>query len=111
MIDEIEYEIVGHLPNGQNKLKFTNTNFNDIIFVLGKVSFDELDDGVKLNYEYNVLEHTKEHNKQELDKLVGDFVMQLLDDGVKDNSLIYTGGIDENRNPDTKQSDIERGLL
>ena len=104
----IEFEEVGTLPNGQIKLKFTNTSFDDIIFVLGKVSFEEQgEDGLILHYEYDVLEHTKPYEKNDLDKLMGGFVMQMLEQGVQENNLVYTGGIDENRDADIIESDIE----
>lgn len=96
-MSNIMYEIVGYDADGQSKIKFTNTPFDDIIFRLGKVSFEEVDDQAVMHYDYVVLEHTEEHPKEELDKFIGDFLVQLITDGVKDNNLIYTGGVDENR--------------
>ena len=94
-----DYEIVGYLPNGAQKLKFTSDEFKGIIFTIGKVSFNETDNGnsTTLHYQYDVLEHSEPFEKDLLDKAVGDLVMHLLEEGVKDNSLVYTGGVDENR--------------
>lgn len=104
----IEFEEVGTLPNGQVKLKFTNTSHDDIIFVLGKVSFEEQGEaGLVLHYEYDVVEHTKQYEKNDLDKLMGDFIMQMLDQGVKENNLVYTGGTDDNREANIIESDNE----
>ena len=89
-MNKIEFEIVGYLPSGQSKLKFTNTIFDDIIITLGKVSFDE---GI-LHYDYNVIEHSSDFVKKDLDQKVGDLIMQMLEDGIRDNDLVYTGGID-----------------
>jgi hypothetical protein len=91
----MDYEIVGHLPNGAHKLKFTDNEFRDIVFSIGKVSFDEKDGEHTMRYQYDVLEHKDPYEKDLLDKAVGDLVMHLLEEGVKDNSLVYTGGIDE----------------
>jgi len=100
---EILHEEVGTLPNGAIKIKFTNTDFNDIILSIGKVSFeDQGEGGSVLHYEYDVLEHKKDFVKEDLDKLVGDFVMQSIMKGLEKNDLIYTGGIDDNREADLK---------
>lgn len=96
MIDD-DYEIVGHLPNGAHKLKFTSNEFQGIIFTIGKVSFeDKAEAGTVMHYQYDVVEHSEPFEKDLLDKAVGDLVMHLLEEGVKDNSLVYTGGVDEN---------------
>ena len=92
-----DFEIVGHLPNGAHKLKFTSNEFEGIIFTIGKVSFEDQDEaGTIMHYQYDVLEHSEPYEKDLLDKAVGDLVMYLLEEGVKDNSLVYTGGVDEN---------------
>lgn len=92
---EILHEEVGTLPNGAIKIKFTNTDFNDIILSIGKVTFeDQGEGGSVLHYEYDVIEHKGDFVKEDLDKLVGDFVMQSIMSGLEKNDLIYTGGID-----------------
>lgn len=91
-----DYEIVGNLPNGAHKLKFTSNEFRGIIFTVGKVSFEEKDDETVMHYNYDVVEHSEPYEKDLLDKAVGDLVMYLLKEGVEDNSLVYTGGVDEN---------------
>lgn len=94
---EDDFEIVGHLPNGAHKLKFTSEEFKSIIFTIGKVSFEDKDEaGTIMHYQYDVLEHSEPYEKDLLDKAVGDLVMHLLGEGIKDNSLVYTGGVDEN---------------
>ena len=92
-----DFEIIGHLPNGAHKLKFTSNEFQSIIFTIGKVSFEEqAEAGTIMHYQYDVVEHSEPFEKDLLDKAVGDLVMYLLEEGVKDNSLVYTGGVDEN---------------
>jgi hypothetical protein len=91
----MDYEIVGQLPNGAHKLKFTDNEFRDIVFSIGKVSFDEKEGEHIMHYQYDVLEHKDPYEKDLLDKAVGDLVVHLLEEGIKDNSLVYTGGVDE----------------
>lgn len=94
-----DFEIVGYLPNGAHKLKFTSNEFKGIIFTVGKVSFEEKDGDMRMNFNYDIIEHTEDlatYEKDLLDKAIGDLVIHLLEEGVKDNSLVYTGGVDEN---------------
>lgn len=94
---DADYEIVGHLPNGAQKLRFTSNEFKGIIFTIGKVSFENANtDEMVMQYQYDVLEHTESYEKTALDKAVGDLVIYLLGKGVQDNSLVYTGGLDAN---------------
>ena len=73
-----------------------------IKFLLGKVSLHEDDakDNLTLKYNYDIIENPVEFTTQEQIKdfeyFVGTLVTQMLDDGVKKNDLIYTGGVDEN---------------
>ena len=106
MVTLIEYEEMGVLPDGTMKIKFTTKPFDGIIITLGKVSFIEELDDVRLHYEYNVIEHTQFIAKEELDVFVGDFVLQEIRAGIENNNLIYTGGVDEIRNQNTEQSDL-----
>lgn len=103
-ITEIEYEIVGHLPNGQNKLKFTNTDFNDIILSIGGIEFIEGDDEANMKFDYDIYEGSvPEERSEEFKNLLGDFIIQSIEQGIKNNDLIYTGGVDENRTDNFEQ--------
>ena len=107
----INYESVGTLPDGSVKLKFSDGPFEDIIFTLGKVSFSEIGDELKLNYVYNVVEHHQEYDDKKFGRAVGDLLVQMLEVGVKNNDIVYTGGINENRRDDTSESNAGRGVL
>lgn len=97
-MEQIAYEVVGYLPNGAHKIKFTENEFQGIIFTIGKVSFEEKSDGMHMNYVYDIVEHEKElesYDKDKMDKAVGDLLIHLLQEGIESNSLVYTGGVDE----------------
>lgn len=102
----IEYEEMGVLPDGAMKLKFTNNKFDDIIFTIGSVSFGEGEEEGKLIYDYNVIEHTNPFIREELDIQIGDLILQIIETGLKNNDLIYAGGVDENRNQNTEQPNL-----
>lgn len=95
-MDKIAFEVVGTLPNGQCKIQFTENQYSGIIITLGQVTFDEVDDYLKLRYEYDVIESDVDYDKGELDNFVGDFVLQEIESGAVKNNLVYTGGTDEN---------------
>lgn len=89
----INSEIVGVTEAGEYKIKFTNTNFDDIIFSIGKVSFEEKDPPI-LHFDYDIHEGTvPDQNIGEFKRVMGDYIIQSIARGIKDNSLIYSGGV------------------
>jgi hypothetical protein len=101
--EEILFEDVGTTDDGFIKIKFTNTEFNDIIFNIGKVWFDEQDEAI-LHFEHNIHEGEVPDDKlDEFQQLLGDFILQAIVRGLDKNDLVYSGGVDENRNNDTEQ--------
>lgn len=88
------YDIVGTTKDGAEKLKFTNNKFSGIIFSLGKVYFSE-DDEPRLNFNYEVHMHSIEYDKDEFEKELAEFIIERIKVGLEENSLIYTGGTDE----------------
>lgn len=93
----IEFEIVGTTKHGEDKIKFTNNKYSDIIFNVGRVHFGTNPEDPRLNFEYNI--HLQpvglEFNKNEFEALVAEFIMERIRIGLERNDLIYTGGIDE----------------
>lgn len=101
--EEILFEDVGTTDDGFIKIKFTNTEFNDIIFNIGKVWFDEQDEAI-LHFDYDLHEGEVPDDKlDEFRQLLGDFILQAIVRGLDKNDLVYGGGVDENRNNDTEQ--------
>lgn len=91
----ISYQVVGHTEDGLEKINFTNNEFSDIIFSLGRVQFIEVDNEPRLSFEYDVYENSG-YDKDEFEKIIAEFIVQKIEEGLKDNSLVYTGGVDEN---------------
>ena len=97
----IEYEIVGVQGNndegGQYKIKFTNTEFHDIIVSIYGVSFEEHEDEAIMKFDYDILEgKVADEDAEKFKQLLGDFILQSIEAGLKTNSLVYKGGVDEN---------------
>lgn len=94
-------------PTGQKLVQLTCSRFSGIIYSYGKVWFEELDDSLKLNFDYEVYESAGiEYDSAELEQQLGDILQDLIYEGIEKNSLTYTGGIDENRTEDSDESDL-----
>lgn len=93
----INYQVVGQTDDGLEKIKFTNNEFSDIIFSLGRVKFIEGDDGEpRLSFHYDVYEGDSAIDKDRFEHTIAEFIIQKIEEGLKDNNLVYTGGVDEN---------------
>lgn len=97
----IEYEIVGledhNDQDGHYKIKFTNTEFDDIIVSIYGVSFEEREDEALMKFDYDILEgNVANEDVEKFKQLLGDFILQVIEAGIKTNSLVYKGGVDEN---------------
>ena len=88
-------------------LNFTDSEFSDIIFSYGKVEFKETGEELVLKFDYEVHEFKKEYDKKKFEKELGDFLLELVADGVIKNNLIYSGGTDEDRENNYSSTDNE----
>lgn len=91
----IKYEYIDNDSNNP-KIKFTEGVYSGIVIQLGKVVFEEIGDDCHMKYDYDVIRYETEYDKPSLDRIVGDLLIQMIEQGIKDNDLIYTGGTDEN---------------
>jgi hypothetical protein len=92
--------------DGLDALKLTEEPFAGIIYTYGKVSFEE-GDALKINFDYSVVDYADKviTDAKPFEKYIGDILVELIHRGIEKNNLTYTGGIDENRNKDSEQSD------
>ena len=89
-----------------DRIKLTEGQYSGIIFSYGKVSFEEIDDYCKLNFEYEVHEDTGvTYIKEELEQYLGALLQAILVEQLIKNEVVYTGGVDENRTTDSEQTD------
>lgn len=75
----------------------------------GKVSFVPLDNGeMSLSYDYDTEGKPPRFlSKMEYEKILGDFLMTLIEDALKKNDIAYTGGTDEGLDEDRNSSTEE----
>jgi hypothetical protein len=85
--------------NGVAALQLTEGDFSGIIFSYGKVSFEEdhENEKLKVNFDYEIHDDKGlAFDKQVFEKELGDFLIELIVWGAEQNSIVYTGGTDEN---------------
>ena len=101
MLHKIKYEQFPY-DAGKWGVHITEGQYEGIKFLLGKVELKENpeQDNLTLKYNYDIIENPVEFTTQEqineFEYFVGNLLTQMLDDGVKNNDLIYSGGVDEN---------------
>ena len=104
------YVVVQSKYSGLDALKLTEPPFDGIIYVYGKVSLDadEENGSVRLAFDYEVLDYNNKvlTDKKPFENYIGQILEDLIHEQVNDNSLIYTGGVDENRTEDSNESDL-----
>jgi len=98
LLHRIKYETE---PYGTNQYSITLTEgkFAGVKYVLGKTEL--IEDKKKDNLTYLItkdptMSFTEDSDKAEFEHLIGDVLMQMLSDGVKNNDLVYSGGTDAN---------------
>lgn len=85
------------LSNGETLviLKFTQPPFDDIMFSFSRVQLTDEGTHAKLSFKYVL--HFGElypEDVQEFENNLGDFLTQLIEEGIISKELIYTGGVD-----------------
>jgi len=94
-------------------IQLLDAPFTGMIVSYGKVAFDELREDVDdlvpiLNYDYTVHDDGGlTYDLSELETRLGDILLDLIEEGLRNNTLIYSGGVDENRKFDPIESDSE----
>lgn len=97
----MKYDFMGETEDGYFKLKFTEGPFSDIIFNLGKVEFHEEDDHARLSFTCNILSGIVK-DKDAFDIACGNLLVEMITEGLENQSLIYSGGVDEDRAENSK---------
>ena len=103
------HALVESKTDGLQAIKLLEEPYSGIIFSYGKVTFDadEENDTLHLKFEYDIHDRAnKVFDETVFENYLGDFLQELIHDGIEKNSIAYTGGVDENRPEDSEQSDL-----
>lgn len=101
-----QYELLDEDYNGSQLIKLTSREYSGIIYTYGRVRLLEEDDQLRVQFEYDIQENpvgvvdpTKFRNH------IGDILIDLLEENLLKNNVVYTGGTDENRTTNSEQFD------
>lgn len=73
-------------------VELTEGPFEGIVYKYGRVNLLEEGDQLRVQFEYERLD--KQPHTHEFTQYIGPILVDLIEDGVMKNSIVYTGGID-----------------
>ena len=83
---------------GNPAIKLLDNQFEGILVSLGRVAFHEEGDSCRMSFDYEILDDNDEsYTLEELKQELGDIIIDMITEGVEKNDLVYTGGVDDNR--------------
>lgn len=84
-------------------VKLIDGPYAGIMYRYGRVQLIEEDDALRIKFEYEIDDGSRLDDN--FVQYIGPILVELIEQGVLNNSIVYTGGIDENRNEDSNESD------
>lgn len=92
------YEILDDAKNGNKIIKLTTEPYSGIMYHYGRVKLIEEEDILRIQFEHDVVYNINDVDvdNNEFKNYIGDILVDLLEDGLLRNELVYTGGTDEN---------------
>jgi len=90
-----QYQIVD-----EEWIKLTDGPYAGIVYKYGRVQLIEEDDSLRVRFEYELEDGSKLDSN--FVQHIGPILTELIEHGLIKNSLVYTGGIDENRTEDSE---------
>jgi len=101
------YTLLDDDVDGLYKILLTDGKYKGIIYTYGRVRLLEEDNVLRVQFEYNIEDNPGgQVNAAEFRQHIGDILIDMLEEGLLKNNLVYTGGVDENRTKDFNQSDL-----
>lgn len=104
-------QILERKHDGLSAVKLTEEPYEGIIFSYGKVGFDvnEEDSTLKINFDYEVHDMNNKviTDPKPFEEYIGKILEELIHLGIRDNSVTYTGGVDENTTTDSSESNSQ----
>ena len=109
-MNNLPIQMLESRSNGMTAIKLLESPFDGIIYTYGKVSMDadEENDKLHLNFEYEILDYAGKglSDMKPFELYIGKILEELIHQGVAENSITYTGGVDENRTENSNESDL-----
>ena len=101
-----QYELLDEDYNGNQLIQLTSNEYSGIIYTYGRVRLVEEDDLLRVQFEFDIHENPVGFvDRDKFKNHIGDILIDLLEENLLKNNIVYTGGTDENRTADSEQSD------
>jgi hypothetical protein len=101
-----QYELLDEDYNGNQLIKLTSSEYSGIIYTYGRVRLLEEEDLLRVQFEFDIHENPVGFvDRDKFRNHIGDILVDLLEENLLKNNVVYTGGIDENRTTDIDPSD------
>ena len=75
-------------------IELTEGPYEGIVYKYGRVQLVEEDDQMRVRFEYETDDGTRMDNN--FVQYIGPILVDLIEEGLMKNSIVYTGGVDEN---------------
>lgn len=93
-----QYELLDEDYNGNQLIKLTSNEYSGIIYTYGRVRLLEEDDQLRVQFEFDIHENPVGFvDRDKFRNHIGDILIDLLEENLLKNNVVYTGGTDENR--------------
>lgn len=100
--------VLEHKQDGLEAIQLTEEPYSGIIYSYGKVRLDpdEATQTLKIAFEYHIYDMASKviTDPKPFEDYIGKILQELIQLGVEENSITYTGGVDENRTTDSVES-------
>ena len=103
-----QYELLDEDNDGNQLIRLTSNQYSGIIYTYGRVRLLEEDDQLRVQFEYDIQENpVGVLDVSVFRNHIGDILIDLLEENLLKNNLVYTGGTDENRTTNSEQFDSQ----
>lgn len=101
-----QYELLDEDHNGNQLIKLTSREYSGIIYTYGRVRLLEEEDQLRVQFEFDIHENPVGFvDRDKFRNHIGDILIDLLEENLLKNNIVYTGGTDENRTTNSEQFD------
>ena len=99
-----QYELLDEDYSGNQLIELTSKEYSGIIYTYGRVRLLEEDDILRVQFEYDIHENpVGVIDQSKFRNHIGDILIDLLEENLLKNNVVYTGGTDENRTTNSEQ--------
>lgn len=77
-------------------IEITSGKYEGVVYKYGKVQLIEEGDQLRIKFDYHLPGEKTVPDDQQFIDIIGPILTELIEQGIAKNSIVYTGGVDEN---------------